>query len=87
MQFELSQNYPNPFNPSTTINFSIPQSSIVTLKVFNTLGQEVKTLINQNMESGVHSISFDASELNSGIYFYRLDAGQFSEVRKMTLIK
>ena len=87
VQFELSQNYPNPFNPSTTINFSIPQSSIVTLKVFNTLGQEVKTLVNQNMESGVHSISFDASELNSGIYFYRLDAGQFSEVRKMTLIK
>ena len=86
-QFDLSQNYPNPFNPSTTINFSIPQSSIVTLKVFNTLGQEVKTLINQNMESGVHSISFDASELNSGIYFYKLDAGQFSEVRKMTLIK
>jgi len=86
-QFELSQNYPNPFNPSTTINFSIPQSSIVTLKVFNTLGQEVKTLVNQNMESGVHSISFDASELNSGIYFYRLDAGQFTEVRKMTLIK
>ena len=87
VQFELVQNYPNPFNPSTTINFSIPQSSIVTLKVFNTLGQEVKTLINQNMESGVHSISFDASELNSGIYFYRLNAGQFSEVRKMTLIK
>ncbi len=87
VQFELSQNYPNPFNPSTTINFSIPQSSIVTLKVFNTLGQEVKTLVNQNMESGVHSISFDASDLNSGIYFYRLDAGQFSEVRKMTLIK
>ncbi|MCW9066440.1 MAG: T9SS type A sorting domain-containing protein [Ignavibacteriaceae bacterium] len=86
-QFELSQNYPNPFNPSTTINFSIPQSSIVTLKVFNTLGQEVKTLVNQNMESGVHSISFDASELNSGIYFYKLDAGQFTEVRKMTLIK
>lgn len=87
VQFELSQNYPNPFNPSTTINFSIPQSSNVTLKVFNTLGQEVKTLINQNMESGAHSISFDASELNSGIYFYKLDAGQFSEVRKMTLIK
>ncbi len=86
-QFELSQNYPNPFNPSTTINFSIPQSSVVTLKVFNTLGQEVKTLINQNMESGIHSFSFDASELNSGIYFYKLDAGSYSEVRKMTLIK
>ncbi|MCW8804792.1 MAG: T9SS type A sorting domain-containing protein [Ignavibacteriaceae bacterium] len=87
MQFELSQNYPNPFNPSTTINFSIPQSSNVTLKVFNTLGQEVATLVNQNMESGVHTINFDASALNSGIYFYRLDAGQYSDVRKMTLIK
>jgi len=87
MQFELAQNFPNPFNPSTTIKFSIPQSSNVTLKIFNTLGQEVSTLINQNMESGVHTINFDASQLNSGIYFYRLDAGQFSEVRKMTLIK
>jgi hypothetical protein len=86
-QFELSQNYPNPFNPGTTIKFSIPQSANVSLKIFNTLGQEVSTLINQNMESGVHTINFDASELNSGIYFYRLDAGQFSEVKKMTLIK
>lgn len=87
VQFELAQNYPNPFNPSTTIKFSIPQSSNVTLKIFNTLGQEVKTLLSQNMESGLHTINFDASELNSGIYFYRLDADQFSEVRKMTLIK
>ncbi len=87
VQFELSQNYPNPFNPSTTIKFSIPQSSNVTLKIFNTLGQELKTLLNQNMESGVHTINFDASKLNSGVYFYRLDAGSFSEVRKMTLIK
>jgi len=87
VQFELAQNYPNPFNPSTTISFTIPQSSVVTLKVYNTLGQEVKTLINGNMESGVHSISFDASDLNSGIYFYKLEAGQFSDVRKMTLIK
>ncbi|MCU0415262.1 MAG: T9SS type A sorting domain-containing protein [Ignavibacteriaceae bacterium] len=87
IQFELAQNYPNPFNPSTTIKFSIPQSTNVTLKIFNTLGQEVSTLINQNMESGVHTINFDASQMNSGIYFYRLDAGQFSEVRKMTLIK
>ncbi len=61
LQFELAQNYPNPFNPSTTINFSIPQSSDVTLKIFNTLGQEVATLVNQNMESGLHTINFDAS--------------------------
>jgi hypothetical protein len=87
VQFELAQNYPNPFNPGSTIKFSIPQSSNVTLKIFNTLGQEVKTLLNQNMESGVYTINFDAGELNSGIYFYKLDAGQYSEVRKMTLIK
>jgi hypothetical protein len=87
VQFELAQNYPNPFNPSTTIKFSIPLSSNVSLKIFNTLGQEVSTLINQNMESGTHTINFDASQLNSGIYFYRLDAGSYSEVRKMTLIK
>jgi hypothetical protein len=87
VQFELSQNYPNPFNPSTTIKFSIPQSSNVTLKIFNTLGQEVKTLLNQKLESGVHTINFDASKMNSGVYFYRLDAGSFSEVRKMTLIR
>jgi len=87
VQFELSQNYPNPFNPGTTIKFSIPQSSNVTLKIFNTLGQEVSTVLNQNMEAGIHTIDFNASELNSGVYFYRLDAGQFSEVKKMTLIK
>jgi len=87
VQFELAQNYPNPFNPSTIIKFTIPQSSNVTLKIFNTLGQEVSTLINQNMESGVHTINFDASELNSGVYFYRLDAESYSEVKKMTLIK
>ena len=87
LSFELSQNYPNPFNPSTTINYSIPQSSNVTMKIFNTLGQEVATIIDQYKEAGVHTINFDASELNSGIYFYKLDTGLYSEVRKMTLIK
>jgi hypothetical protein len=87
VQFELAQNYPNPFNPSTTIKFSIPQSSNVTLKVFNALGQEISTLVDQNLEAGSHTINFDASQLNSGIYFYRLEAGMFNEVRKMTLIK
>jgi len=87
VQFELSQNYPNPFNPSTTIYFSLPQSSNVTLRVFNTLGQEVKTLLNQYMVTGAHSVKFDASDLNSGIYFYKLEAGQFAEVRKMMLVK
>jgi hypothetical protein len=87
VQFELAQNYPNPFNPSTTIRFSLPQNSNVTLKVYNALGQEVSTLINRVMDAGAHSINFDASMMNSGIYFYRLDTDQFSEVRKMTLIK
>jgi len=87
VQFELTQNYPNPFNPSTKIKFAIPQSSDVTLKVYNALGQEVSTLINQFMESGIHTINFDASILNSGIYFYKLNAGHYSDVRKMTLIK
>jgi hypothetical protein len=87
IQFELAQNYPNPFNPSTTIKFSLPQNSFVTLKVYNALGQEVSTLVNGFTESGTHSINFDASNLNSGIYFYKLDAGKYSDVRKMTLIK
>ena len=87
IQFELAQNYPNPFNPNTTIKFAIPQSSEVTLKVYNALGQEVSTRINQFMESGLYTVNFDASNLNSGIYFYKLDAGQYSDVRKMTLIK
>jgi hypothetical protein len=86
-RFELVQNYPNPFNPSTTIQFALPQSSFVTLRVYNALGQEVSTLVNGFTESGIHSINFDASNLNSGIYFYKLDAGQYSDVRKMTLIK
>lgn len=87
IQFELAQNYPNPFNPSTTISFTIPQSSLVTLKVFNALGQEMKTLISQTLEAGQHNITFEASDLNSGIYFYKLEAGALVEVRKMTLIK
>lgn len=86
-KFELAQNYPNPFNPATSIKFTLPQSSDVTLKIYNALGQEVKTIVNRFMESGSHTINFDASDLNSGIYFYKLDAGQFSEVKKMTLIK
>jgi hypothetical protein len=86
-QFSLSQNYPNPFNPGTTITFTLPESKFVTLKIFNALGQEIKTLVNSIKEAGTHNINFDASELNSGIYFYRIDAGAFSQVKKMTLIK
>jgi hypothetical protein len=86
-KFELSQNYPNPFNPTTTIRFSLPEASDVNLTLFNVLGQEIKTLVKEFKESGVHTINFDASDLNSGIYIYRLEAGSQTLTRKMTLIK
>jgi Secretion system C-terminal sorting domain len=87
VKFELGQNYPNPFNPSTKISFSIPQNSQVTLDIYNLLGQKVKTLVQGFMQAGKHTINFDASGFNSGIYFYKIQAGSFSEVRKMTLLK
>lgn len=86
-EFALSQNYPNPFNPSTTISFALPVAENVTVKVFNLLGQEVATVVNERFESGVHRVNFDATNLVSGVYFYRIDAGSFSATRKMILMK
>lgn len=86
-QYSLNQNYPNPFNPATTISFSLPKAGNVTLKIFNVLGQEVKTLINQYQNAGTYKVSFDASSLTSGIYFYSLSTDNFLQVRKMMLIK
>jgi hypothetical protein len=86
-KFELSQNYPNPFNPITAISFTLPQAGNVKLSVYNLLGQEVQTLVNGFMESGLHSVNFEAKNLNSGIYLYKLEANGISSVRKMTLIK
>ena len=85
--FELSQNYPNPFNPNTTISYSLPQTGFISLKVYNALGQEVSILVNGIKEAGNYKIDFNAINLNSGIYFYKLEAGNFNEVKKMTLIK
>ncbi len=85
--FELSQNYPNPFNPSTTIRFNLPEASMVKLTIFNIIGQEIRTLVNEFKESGVNIINFDASSLNSGIYIYKIEAGNFVQTRKMTLLK
>ncbi|MGF1669284.1 MAG: T9SS type A sorting domain-containing protein, partial [Balneolaceae bacterium] len=86
-QFRLEQNFPNPFNPSTVINFTLPQASEVKLNVYNVLGQRVATLVNGQLNSGTHSIRFDARSLASGVYFYRLEAGNFIQQKSMTLIK
>jgi hypothetical protein len=86
-KFELAQNYPNPFNPSTMINFTLAKASDVKLAVYNVLGQQVATLLNQHMSAGSQSVVFDASKLTSGVYFYRLDAGSFSSVKKMMFLK
>jgi hypothetical protein len=86
-EYSLSQNYPNPFNPSTTISYALPKAEMVTIRVYNILGQVVKTLVNQNQSAGAHTISFKANDLTSGIYFYSIQAGSFNEVKKMMLLK
>jgi hypothetical protein len=83
----LSQNYPNPFNPSTTIKYSVPELSFVKIKVFNLLGQEIVELINEELQTGNYEVSFDATNLPTGIYFYRMEAGNFVQTRKMILMK
>ncbi|MGA8263134.1 MAG: T9SS type A sorting domain-containing protein, partial [Ignavibacteriaceae bacterium] len=83
----LYQNYPNPFNPITTINYSIPATLYVTLKVYDLLGREVAKLVHEEKPRGVYKVNFDGSKLSSGIYFYRLQAGSFSETKKILLIK
>jgi hypothetical protein len=85
--YELSQNYPNPFNPSTTIRYSLPTSSLVTLRIFNILGQEVMRLVDGQQKAGAYAVVFDASRLSSGVYFYQLQTDAFSNVKKMMLLK
>jgi Secretion system C-terminal sorting domain len=85
--YQLNQNYPNPFNPSTIISYSIPKAGLVTLKIYNILGQEVKTLINEYKNSGSYKVNFYAASLASGVYFYRLISGNFVQVKKMVLLK
>jgi len=85
--YKLSQNYPNPFNPVTKINFDIPKSGFVTMRVYDMLGRAVVNLVNENKSAGSYSVSFDASNLTSGIYFYRLEVNGFTETKKMSLIK
>ena len=85
--FTLHQNYPNPFNPSTEISYHLPASSIVNIRVFDMLGREVATLMDGQQTSGDHSITFNATNLTSGMYFYSIQAGEFSQTRKMMLVK
>jgi hypothetical protein len=85
--YQLGQNYPNPFNPSTIITYSIPKESIVNLKIYNILGQEVKTLVNDSRMPGKYTVNFNASNLSSGVYFYSLRAGNYYLVKKMMLLK
>ena len=85
--YTLSQNYPNPFNPNTRIKYSIPKSSQVTLKIFNTLGEEIKTLVNEEKPVGIYELTWNAANLPSGVYFYQLKTGEYINTKKMVLLK
>jgi hypothetical protein len=85
--YSLSQNYPNPFNPVTKINYSIPKSSLTKLRVYDLLGREVTTLVNDMKQPGMYSVDFDGTNFSSGVYFYKLEAGTFTEVKRMIMIK
>ncbi len=85
--FVLNQNYPNPFNPSTTISFSIPAEGMVSLKIFNLIGQQVDEIVNENLSAGNYSFMWNAKDQANGIYFYKLQAGEFVETKKMILLK
>jgi len=86
-KFSLSQNYPNPFNPTTTINFNIPTKEFVILKVYNVLGKEVATLVNETKNEGSYNVDFDGTNLSSGSYFYKIEVGDFVDTKKMLLVK
>jgi hypothetical protein len=86
-EFALHQNYPNPFNPSTTLEYHVPQSAFVSLKVYNLLGQEVATLVNEQKEPGRYSVRWVADAVSSGIYFAKMQAGSFTQVRRMMVVK
>lgn len=86
-KFRLYQNHPNPFNPATKINFDLPRSAFVSIKLFDILGREVKNLVNSNIDAGKYTIDLNASELAGGVYFYRIETSEFSDTKKLMLIK
>ncbi|MBK6538558.1 MAG: T9SS type A sorting domain-containing protein [Ignavibacteria bacterium] len=83
----MSQNYPNPFNPNTKINFALPKQGFVSLKVYDVLGKEVMTLVNEQMSAGSYAVDFNAANLSSGVYFFRMESGEFMDIKRMMLIK
>lgn len=87
VQYSLSQNYPNPFNPETRINYSIPKAGMVSLNVYDMLGRQVASLVNGYKSAGNYIVEFDASNLSSGVYYYKLVSGEFSDIKKMSLVK
>ena len=87
VNYDLSQNYPNPFNPITNIKFQLPNSGFVKLTVFDMLGREVETLVNENLSAGTYNVDWKASKYSSGVYFYKLQSGDYSEIKKMILVK
>jgi hypothetical protein len=86
-EFLLSQNYPNPFNPLTSIQYQFPEKEFVTIRVFDVLGKEVATLVNEEKPAGTYEVIFNASDYSGGVYFYRIQAGNFVEIKKMMLMK
>jgi len=85
--FDLAQNYPNPFNPTTTIKYDLPADAYVTLKVFDILGREMMTLVDGDMVAGYHQVSLDRNELPTGVYFYKINAGTFTDMKKLLLLR
>jgi hypothetical protein len=83
----MQQNYPNPFNPSTTIRYELPEPSQVRLTVYDILGRELSVLVNERRDAGVHEVKFDASGLSSGVYFYRIQAGDFVQSKRLTVLR
>jgi len=87
LSYELAQNYPNPFNPTTKIRFQIPQQLFVTIKIFDVLGNEVVTLVQEEKSAGEYDLTWETENLTSGIYYYRITAGDFIQTRKMVFLK
>jgi hypothetical protein len=86
-EFALDQNYPNPFNPSTRIKFQVPSSGFMSLKMYDVLGREVATLVNEELKAGSHEATFDATGLASGVYYYQLRAGEFTQTKRLLLLR